>query len=132
MTNKEYNEQVNLIADKVIGAMGNKLGDIEELDRQIIAAYLFGMINAYSMKSGATHEQVQAGVVAILNQRFGYGIESAVEFFFHLVKCTNKEYHPNMNIIICRGLDSYEDIDNIQKIRDEINRMIEILKEFTE
>lgn len=129
MTNKEYNTKINDIADKVFGALDASINDMEELDRQIIAAYLFGMINAYSMTNGATHEQVQAGVTAILNQRFGYGIESAVEFFFYLVKCTSKEYHPTMNVIICRGLDSYEDIDDAQKIKDEVYRMIDILRE---
>ena len=34
-----------------------------------------------------------------------------------------------MNAIICRGLDSYVDIDNALKIRDEITRMVDILKE---
>lgn len=132
MTNKEFNEQANLIVDKVLGAMDTPLSDMEELDRQIIAAYLFGMINAYAMTNGASHEQVQASMVAIFNQRYGYSIESAVDFFVHLVKCTDKEYHPTMNVIICRGLDSYEDIDNAPKIKDEICRMINILKEEVE
>ena len=129
MTNKECVEHVNIIADKVLGALDTNICDMEELDRQIIAAYLFGMINAYAMTNGASHEQVQAGVTAILNQRFGYGIESAVAFFFNLINCTNKDYHPTMNSIICRGLDSYADIDNVQKIKTEIARIIEVVKE---
>ena len=47
MTNKECIEQVNIIADKVLGAFDTHICDMEELDRQVIAAYLFGMINAY-------------------------------------------------------------------------------------
>lgn len=129
MTNKECIEQVNIIADKVLGAFDTHICDMEELDRQVIAAYLFGMINAYAMTNGASHEQVQAGVTAILNQRFGYALEGAISFFVELVKCTSEEYDPTMNAIICRGLDSYVDIDNALKIRDEITRMVDILKE---
>ncbi len=43
MTNIECFKQVNMIADKVLGAMDTNICDMEELDRQIIAAYLFGI-----------------------------------------------------------------------------------------
>ena len=40
MTDKECNEKIAEIADKVIGAIDRPISEMEELDRQIIATYL--------------------------------------------------------------------------------------------
>lgn len=129
MEDKEYHLKVNEIADKIENAMNVKLYDISDMERVVVPSYLFGMINAYSMKNGATHMQVQAAIVAILVKRFGYDVKSAVDYFFFLVDATKKEKHPAINHIICRGLDHYEFIDDSEFIKNEIDRMVCILNE---
>lgn len=129
MENEEYNLKVKEITDKIESAMNVKLCDISDMERVVVPSYLFGMINAYSMKNGATHIQVQAAVVAALINRFGYDVKSAVDYFFFLVDATKKENHPAINHIICRGLDHYEFIDDKEFIKNQIDRMVSILSE---
>lgn len=130
MDEKEYHFTVNEIIDKVQKALDiDDLKKINDVERIVIPSYLFGMINSFSMRNGATHVQVQAAVVAMLIKRFGYDAKSAVEYFYFLVDATKKDNHPAINHIICRGLDRYEQINDSEVIKNEITRIVGILSE---
>ena len=51
-----------------------------EMERQVLALYLFGMANGMSEKSKESLEDIEASVAAVLFMLFRYSIEDAGEF----------------------------------------------------
>lgn len=83
--------------------------ELTELERQIISAFSFGMINGAAMEEGADPMTVQGTMAGVLIRQFGYSEKQAVDFMQQLIESTNREFHPTMYAIIHRGLEGYYD-----------------------
>ncbi len=80
---------------------------MEETERQIIGAFLFGMYNALAFEKKAAPEEVQAITIERLKTILQYSLEQAVQFSGYLIDCTKEETNPNVYTIIHRGIDGY-------------------------
>ena len=129
MNLKKYNKKVNEMVDKTISAVGKDVSDYDDVDRQLVCAVIFGMVNAFSMEKGIDPIQTQGAVIGFLINKFHYPEEQASDFFDFLVRCTNPEYHKLMNVIIHKGIDAYQYLDNPQVMGKNINDMINMVKE---
>lgn len=103
--------------------------DGNELERQILGAYCFGVINGYAMENGLHPGEVHGIMLSLLLQTFGYGTEAAAGFCEELVRSTNRKYHPTMYAIIYRGLEGYfmlkkEDLAAFKKDVEEVMRIV--------
>ncbi|WP_413367389.1 Imm48 family immunity protein [Lysinibacillus sp. 3P01SB] len=100
-------------ASEMVAAIFNMLDiyteELTELERQIISAFSFGMINGAAMEEGADPMTVQGTMAGVLIRQFGYSENQAVDFMQQLIESTNREFHPTMYVIIHRGLEGYYD-----------------------
>ena len=79
----------------------------DELDRQLAAAYIFGMVNGTAQKESLTPEDVQDLMVCIGIDKLMYSEEVAYEMTQFVIDATDEEFHPTVNAIIHRGLEGY-------------------------
>ena len=79
----------------------------DELDRQLAAAYIFGMVNGTAQKESLTPEDVQALMVHIGIDKLTYSEEVAYQMTQFVIDATDEEFHPTVNAIIHRGLEGY-------------------------
>lgn len=100
-------------ASEMVAAIFNMLDiyteDLTEVERQIISAFSFGMINGAAMEEGADPMTVQGTMAGVLIGQFDYSEKQAVDFMQQLIESTNREFHPTMYAIIHRGLEGYYD-----------------------
>lgn len=79
----------------------------DELDRELAAAYIFGMLNGTAQKESLTPEDVQALMVRIGIDKLTYSEEVAYQMTQFVIDATDEEFHPTVNAIIHRGLEGY-------------------------
>lgn len=92
-----------------------------ELERQVLAAFCFGMINALTVVESLNQAQIHALTINMLQKDFGYSSHQAISFAQDLINATKKEYHPVMNQIIHRGIDGHYQYINNQKNELKLN-----------
>ncbi|MCQ2018163.1 Imm48 family immunity protein [Clostridium butyricum] len=85
------------------------LEETTEIERQIISAFAFGMINAYALDEKIEPPKVQGTMIGVLINEFKYSEKQACEFVQTLINSTSREYHPTMYTIIHRGIQAYYD-----------------------
>ncbi|MPQ31916.1 hypothetical protein E4V42_10785 [Clostridium estertheticum] len=86
-----------------------KFEETSEEERQIMAAFVFGMMNAYALDEKVEPPKVHGTMIGILINVFKYSEKQACEFAQTLINSTNKEYHPTMYTIIHRGMQGFYD-----------------------
>lgn len=105
------------------------LEETSEIERQIISAFAFGMVNAYALDEKIEQPKVHGTMIGILINEFKYSEKQACEFTQTLINSTDREYHPTMYTIINRGIQAYYDYkeakekevyDNLTYIMDTI------------
>ncbi|WP_283592159.1 Imm48 family immunity protein [Clostridium butanoliproducens] len=85
------------------------LEETSEIERQIISAFAFGMINAYAIDEKIKPPKVHGTMIGVLINEFKYSEKQACEFAQTLINSTSREYHPTMYAIIHRGIQAYYD-----------------------
>lgn len=83
------------------------LENTTELERQVLAAFCFGALNAIIQREELNQPQAHAITLALLINDFKYSEKQAVAFAEDLIKATKKEHHPVMHTIIHRGIDGH-------------------------
>ena len=78
-----------------------------ELERQVIAAFVFGMQHAAGMVAGADAQALHAATVHYLQRDFRYSPEQAIAFAEDLVTSASGVGNPVINAIIHRGIDGH-------------------------
>ncbi|MBC6308208.1 hypothetical protein HCJ66_01445 [Listeria sp. FSL L7-1582] len=103
----------------------------DEQEKQVLGAYFFGMLNGLAQGKEITPIDIQAVMIRILNEKFGYSLESSVQFAQFLIDSTDKETHPTMFAIIHRGLNGYFMYcdKQIESLREDFNHIITLVKE---
>lgn len=84
--------------------------DIEdELTKQVIVAYIFGLLNAkVSQDSGLDPMVIQAQMIRIGIEQLSYSEEASYQMTQFLIDATDPDFHPTVNAIIHRGIDAYQ------------------------
>ncbi|MEK4063912.1 MULTISPECIES: Imm48 family immunity protein [unclassified Paenibacillus] len=122
--------ELRLFSTELFELIGIRFEDTSELERQVIAAFCFGALNAIVQRDELNQPQAHALIVALLINEFKYSEKQAVDFAEDLIHATNKEYHPVMNAIIHRGIDGHYQYEKnmLDNLRHNILEVINTVK----
>ena len=70
-------------------------------------------------------------MIAVLIQKFQYDPTVAAQFCDFLIRCTERAYHPTMNTIIHRGIEGYYQLEDSEKLRENIVEIIKKVEEYS-
>jgi hypothetical protein len=96
------------MANEVFGVVGIPFEQTSELQRQVLAAFTFGMIFAAAKMKGLPPTDVHALAIACLMDVFKYADHQATAFSVNLIsKASTRVKGDTMNAIIHRGIDGH-------------------------
>ena len=103
----------------------------DELDRELAAAYIFGMLNGTAQKESLTPEDVQDLMVCIGIDKLMYSEEVAYEMTQFVIDATDEEFHPTVNAIIHRGLEGYflYSDQEFDALSEDFSEVVQVVKE---
>ncbi|MBZ2097165.1 Imm48 family immunity protein [Streptococcus oralis] len=127
MKENTVNEAIEMV-DKFLSLVTIDLD--EDLDRQLAAAYIFGMLNGKAQKDSISPENVQALVIRIGIEKLQYTPEVAFEMTQFVINATDREFHPTVNAIIHRGLEGYFLYSDRQfkVLADDFKEIVQVVK----
>lgn len=102
----------------------------DDLDRELAAAYIFGMLNGTAQKESLTPEDVQALMVRIGIDKLTYSEEVAYQMTQFVIDATDEEFHPTVNAIIHRGLEGYflYSDQEFDALSEDFNEVVQVVK----
>ncbi|MEK0224510.1 MULTISPECIES: Imm48 family immunity protein [Bacillus] len=109
---------------------GTKIDFDNEQDKQVLGAYLFGILNGLGREKNISPTDIQATMIQILSKKLNYTLESAVQFSQYLINSTDKSFHPTIFAIIHRGLEGYylfKD-QNIKSLLEDFESILKTIK----
>lgn len=104
MKENTVNEAIEMI-DKFLSLVTIDLED--DLDRQLVAAYIFGMLNGQAHEESIPPTDVQALMIRIGIDKFSYPTEVAYQMTQFMIDAADREFHPTVNAVIHRGIEAY-------------------------
>ena len=118
------------IIDNAINVLG-KPNFENELERQLLGAFIFGIINGGAYEIETTPAEVQGLMIATLINTLKYSPQQATAFCQHLIDCTNVEENSTVNAIIHRGVEGYYQLkeQNKEAFKRNYNEIIELVAE---
>lgn len=127
MKDSIVNETIEMV-DKFLNLVTIDLDD--ELDRQLVAAYIFGMLNGKAQKDSIAPEDIQALMIRIGIDKLRYSTEVAYQMTQFVIDATDKEFHPTVNAIIHRGLEGYFLYSDYQfdALSEDFNEIVQVVK----
>ena len=91
--------------DKLLEIVSVDLTD--DLDKQIVSAYFFGMLNGKAHQESLAPTDVQAIMIRVGVDKLGYPTQAAYQMTQFVIGATDKDFHPTVNTIIHRGINAY-------------------------
>ena len=122
MENQYVSESLR-IANDIIQLVKIDLKD--EMNRQILASYIFGVLNAKAIQESISPIDVQVTMIRVGIEALGYSPEVATQMTQFVIDATDKNFHSTVYAIIHRGIEAFylysnekyeqlkEDFDNI-------------------
>jgi hypothetical protein len=104
---KELRRESAEMAEQLLSAVGIPFEATTELQRQLLAAYSFGMLFGMGRLHKLTPPDVHALTIAVLLNAFKYSQDQAVAFAEDLIQSSSSRGNPTTNAVIHRGLDGY-------------------------
>lgn len=120
---KQYVSESLRIANDIIQLVKIDLKD--EMNRQILASYIFGVLNAKAIQESISPIDVQVTMIRVGIEALGYSPEVATQMTQFVIDATDKNFHSTVYAIIHRGIEAFylysnekyeqlkEDFDNI-------------------
>mgnify|MGYP004505511423 FL=1 len=127
--NDKFSIYCSRMANDLFKILEINLEETSEMERQVIAAFLFGMINAYALDEKINPPKVHGTMIGILINEFKYSEKQACEFVQILINSSSREYHPTMYTIIHRGIKAYYDYKEAKEkeVYDNLTYIIDII-----
>ena len=127
--NDKFSIYCSRMANDLSKILEINLEETSEMERQVIAAFLFGMINAYALDEKINPPKVHGTMIGILINEFKYSEKQACEFVQILINSSSREYHPTMYTIIHRGIKAYYDYKEAKEkeVYDNLTYIIDII-----
>lgn len=127
--NDKFSIYCSRMANDLSKILEINLEETSEMERQVIAAFLFGMINAYALDEKINPPKVHGTMIGILINEFKYSEKQACEFAQILINSSSREYHPTMYTIIHRGIKAYYDYKEAKEkeVYDNLTYIIDII-----
>lgn len=104
----------------------------DELTKQVIAAYIFGLLNAeISQDSELNPMLIQAKMIRIGIEQLGYSEEASYQMTQFLIDATDPDFHPTVNAIIHRGIAAYSLYSGKQfnELATDLTEIINLVKD---
>lgn len=119
---------INMVND-IFNILEVSLEETNEQERQIIAAFSFGMVNAYGIEEKVEPVKIHGLIVGILIKIFKYSEKESVDFAQILINSTNSKHNQNMYTIIYRGMQAYYDYkeDKSNDVYDNLTYIIDMI-----
>lgn len=106
------NENI-LAINKLLTTVGVKLPDTTELQRQLLASFVFGVLYAAGRERELNPAEIHALSILSLQDSFYYSLEQAADFTDLLIEAASNENVNNvMNAIIHCGIQGYYQFKN--------------------
>ena len=122
-------EQNASMVNSIFPIIGIRFEDTSELQRQLLAAFAFGMVYADGQIKGVSPTAVHGLAISMLKDVFNYSPEQAAEFSSLLIEAaSDKTVHSVINAIIHRGIKGHYQWEQKQSSRLKEN-IEEIFKE---
>lgn len=115
---EEAKYEIITISSTIFSLINKRIDNTTELERQVLATFCFGMVNAIVFTKELNQLQTHSITTSLLTSIFLYSEEQSEEFTQELINSTDESYHPVMFSIIRRGLDGYH-----QYVRNEENQL---------
>ena len=117
---KQYVSESLRIVNDIIQLVKIDLKD--EMNRQILASYIFGVLNAKAIQESISPIDVQVTMIRVGIEALGYSPEAATQMTQFVIDATDKNFHPTVYAIGIEAFYLYsnekyeqlkEDFDNI-------------------
>ena len=104
MENQYVSESLR-IANDIIQLVKIDLKD--EMNRQILASYIFGVLNAKAIQESISPIDVQVTMIRVGIEALGYSPEAATQMTQFVIDATDKNFHSTVYAIIHRGIEAF-------------------------
>lgn len=102
---KQYVSESLRIANDIIQLVKIDLKD--EMNRQILASYIFGVLNAKAIQESISPIDVQVTMIRVGIEALGYSPEAATQMTQFVIDATDKNFHSTVYAIIHRGIEAF-------------------------
>ena len=102
---KQYVSESLRIVNDIIQLVKIDLKD--EMNRQILASYIFGVLNAKAIQESISPIDVQVTMIRVGIEALGYSPEAATQMTQFVIDATDKNFHPTVYAIIHRGIEAF-------------------------
>ena len=102
---KQYVSESLRIANDIIQLVKIDLED--EMNRQILASYIFGVLNAKAIQESISPIEVQVTMIHVGIKALDYSPEAATQMTQFVIDATDKNFHPTVYAIIHRGIEAF-------------------------
>lgn len=124
-------DQSEALFDTLIDTIEVNLND--EQEKQVLGAYLFGMLNSFGRELSVDAREIQASFIKLLTTKFNYSDEIASQFSQFVINSTVRDFHPTVFALIHRGLEAYsmyqeKDYAKLEKDFKEIMDAMEVVE----
>ena len=128
MEPKEYIDLSRALARIVVNAYGKEPSVYDDLEEQVIAAFLFGIHRAFSVAAGVREWQCTMVMMELMADVLGFPMEMADSALDYLTECLNKpEEHQVMNLVIHCGDDAYGLLGDQEELSAQIKEIVYIM-----
>ena len=102
---KQYVSESLRIANDIIQLVKIDLKD--EKNRQTLASYIFGVLNAKAIQESISPIEVQVTMIHVGIKALDYSPEAATQMTQFVIDATDKNFHPTVYAIIHRGVEAF-------------------------
>ena len=104
---KELREQSAEMAGELFSVLDIRFEETTELQRQLLAAFSFGMLFAICQFNKLSPAEVHALAICLLRDVFRYSEPQAVAFAEDLIASASGRGNPTTNAVIHRGIEGH-------------------------
>jgi hypothetical protein len=126
-----FHQRSQAMARAVWDALGIQPDSCTDLQREIVGAFVFGMLSADGMIALLPQPVVHATAVTLLREEVGYSPDSAARFAEELIRvASDPKYHDTLYAILHRGVDGHAQwrSGNLTDLQANLRNVCEIVR----
>ena len=117
------------IAGLLMEACKKRRDELEPIERDVLAAYLFGALNAYLQSKDIDDGDVEHMLLLTSLQRMiGYSKADAYDIIDYLTLCIDEEFDPAFKALIDKGVAAYAYLNDMEELSRVLRNDMEIVK----
>jgi immunity protein 48 of polymorphic toxin system len=120
---KALRAQSAKVAGELFAVLGVPFEDTTELQRQLLAAFSFGMLFALGRVNKLTPPEIHTLSICLLMDAFKYSDRQATAFTEDLIESASSRGNPTTNAVIHRGIDAHREWE--KGLRSDLKRNLE-------